>query len=102
MSISGAPDALSAKGILELPIGTWWFKNLSIKGGLVSIRSLIPQLEALIDYGKAKLSFAFDKEITIEEASKVYMEFSDHNFIKAHIRFDEHINHVPKKRKKME
>lgn len=43
----------------------------------------------------------FDKEITIEEAAEVYTEFSDRDFIKAHIRFDGHGNgHVPKKREK--
>jgi hypothetical protein len=45
----------------------------------------------------------FDKEITIEEAAEVYTEFSDRDFIKAHIRFDGHGNgHVPKKREKTE
>jgi threonine dehydrogenase-like Zn-dependent dehydrogenase len=94
---------LSAKGILELPIGTWWFKNLSIKSGPVSIRNLTPQLKALIDSGKGKPSFDFDKEITIEEVTKAYREFSDHEFAKAHIMFNGHGNGlVPNRKKKME
>lgn len=42
----------------------------------------------------------FDKEITIEEAAEAYTEFSDYDFTKPHIRFDEHRNgRVPKKKK---
>jgi threonine dehydrogenase-like Zn-dependent dehydrogenase len=54
-----------------------------------------------IDSGKVQPNFVFDKEITIEEAAEVYTEFSDHDFIKALIRFDGYGNgYVLKKREK--
>lgn len=96
-----ALNALSTRDILEIPIGTWRYKNLSIKVGSVSTRSLIPKLKAHIDGGKAKPSFVFDKEIHIEGGAAAYAWFSDHDFIKAHIKFDRH-GHEFKKRKKME
>jgi threonine dehydrogenase-like Zn-dependent dehydrogenase len=42
----------------------------------------------LIESGRVKPSFVFDREIHIEEAAKTYTEFSNHDFIKSVIRFD--------------
>ena len=46
-------------------------------------------LKKIIESGRANPGFIFDKEIRLEEARKAYLEFSDHKFIKAVIRFDD-------------
>jgi hypothetical protein len=43
----------------------------------------------LIESGKAKPSFIFDRELRIEDAAEAYKEFLDHDFIKSVIRLDD-------------
>jgi threonine dehydrogenase-like Zn-dependent dehydrogenase len=47
-------------------------------------------LKTLIDSGKAKPSFVFDKEYDIKDAAKAYEDFSEHKIIKAVFRFPKH------------
>jgi hypothetical protein len=42
----------------------------------------------LIESGRVKPSFVFDREIHIDDAAKAYTEFSNHDFIKTVIRFE--------------
>lgn len=58
---------------------------MSIKGGIVPLRQYQTALKKLIESGRAKPSFIFDKELRIEEAGKAYKDFSDHDFIKSYI-----------------
>ena len=53
------------------------------------MRQYQPALKKLIESGRAKPSFVFDKELRIEDAPEAYQEFSDHDFIKSVIRFDD-------------
>jgi threonine dehydrogenase-like Zn-dependent dehydrogenase len=85
-----APTPKFQKGIIDFPFGTLWLKQLSLKSGPVSIRDLVPTLKALIESGRAQPSFVFEREISIEQAHDAYEEFSNHEFVKAHIAFPEH------------
>jgi threonine dehydrogenase-like Zn-dependent dehydrogenase len=76
------------KGIFEIPFGESWFKGQSIKSGIVQLRQYQPALKRLIESGRAKPSFIFDRELRIEDAAEAYKEFSDHDFIKSVIRLD--------------
>jgi threonine dehydrogenase-like Zn-dependent dehydrogenase len=58
-----------------------------MQGGAVPMRKYQLSLKKLIESGRANPGSIFDKEIRIEEAGKAYIEFSDHDFIKAVIRF---------------
>ena len=77
------------KGIFEIPFGEAWFKGVIIKSGIVPLRQYHPALKRLIESGRAKPSFVFDREIRIEDAPAAYKEFSDHDFIKSVIRLDD-------------
>ncbi|KAH8784305.1 putative S-glutathione dehydrogenase [Hyaloscypha finlandica] len=83
----GATPALK-KGIFEIPFGESWIKGQSIKSGIVQLRQFQPALKRLIESGRAKPSFIFDRELRIEDAPEAYKEFSDHDFIKSVIRLD--------------
>ena len=76
------------KGIFEIPFGESWIKGQSIKSGIVQLRQFQPALKRLIESGRAKPSFIFDRELRIEDAPEAYKEFSDHDFIKSVIRLD--------------
>ena len=52
------------------------------------LRQYQPVLKKLIESGRAKPSFVFDRELRIEDAAKAYKEFSDHDFIKSYISFE--------------
>ncbi|PMD58295.1 putative S-glutathione dehydrogenase, partial [Hyaloscypha bicolor E] len=56
--------------------------------GIVQLRQYQPALKRLIESGRAKPSFIFDRELRIEDAAEAYKEFSDHDFIKSVIRLD--------------
>jgi threonine dehydrogenase-like Zn-dependent dehydrogenase len=76
------------KGIFEIPFGESWLKGQSIKSGIVQLRQFQPALKRLIESGRAKPSFIFDRELRIEDAPEAYKEFSNHDFIKSVIRLD--------------
>jgi hypothetical protein len=86
--VGGATPALK-NGIFEIPIGESWLKRQSIRSGIVPLREYQPALKRLIESGRAKPSFVFDREIRIEDAVEAYNEFSDHDFIKSVIRLDD-------------
>lgn len=52
------------------------------------MRQYQPALLKLIESGRAKPSFIFDRELKIEDAPEAYTEFSDHDFIKSVFRLD--------------
>ncbi|TAQ86646.1 hypothetical protein B7494_g5019 [Chlorociboria aeruginascens] len=83
-----APTAAAKNGLVTIPFGTVWLKSLSIKGGLAEPRPFQEVLKKLIDEGKAKPSFVFEKTFGIEEGPMAYREFSDHKFVKCVIRFE--------------
>ncbi|KAG0652516.1 putative zinc-type alcohol dehydrogenase [Hyphodiscus hymeniophilus] len=85
---AGAATAQEKKGIFEIPFASAWFKSQSIKGGIVPLRQYQPVLKKLIESGRVKPSFVFDREIRIEDAAKAYTEFSNHDFIKTVICFE--------------
>jgi len=79
-------------------------KNLSIRGGVVQIRLYQELLKKLIESGKAKPSFVFDKEFRIEDGAKAFREFSDQKIIKAWFNFERqydgvHVHHGKEKEK---
>jgi threonine dehydrogenase-like Zn-dependent dehydrogenase len=41
----------------------------------------------LIDSGKAKPSFVFDREFTIDQGAEAFEQFSEHKLVKAVFRF---------------
>jgi hypothetical protein len=77
------------KGIIEIPFGESWLKWQTIGSGIVPLRQYQPALKELIESGRAKPSFVVDKELRIEDAPEAYKGFSDHDFIKSVIRFDD-------------
>ena len=44
-------------------------------------------LKNLIESGKAKPSFVFEKEFKIEDGAEAYREFSEHKVVKVVFRF---------------
>ena len=44
----------------------------------------------MIDTGKAKPSFVFEREFRIEDGAKAYKLFNDKKILKAVFRFDNH------------
>lgn len=81
------PKSPKSKGIIPVPIGSLWFKNISIRGGVVAIRLYQQLLKNLIESGRATPSFVFTHEYNIEEGVKAFEEFSNHEIIKAVFRF---------------
>jgi threonine dehydrogenase-like Zn-dependent dehydrogenase len=79
-----------AKGILDVPIGDFWLKSLSIKGGICPIKNYQETLKTRIEEGAWKPSDIIDKEFKIEDAAKAYRDFADHKLIKPVFRFDHH------------
>lgn len=75
-------------GVLPFPVGEFWLKGLSMKGGIAPIRKFQELLKTLIERDNAKPSFVFTKEFKIEDGAKAFKEFSDHKLIKAVFRFD--------------
>jgi hypothetical protein len=65
----------------------FWAKGLSLRGGGVLIHQFQPLLKSLIDSGKARPGFVFDKEYRIEEGQKAFREFSEQKIVKAVFRF---------------
>lgn len=77
-----------ATGILPFPMGEWWTKGQTIRGGFVQLRLYQELLKNLIERGGAKPSFVFTKEYTIENAAIAYREFEEHKIIKAVFKFE--------------
>lgn len=73
---------------MSFPFGEWWFKSLSIKGGLVDTRRHQKLLQNLIESGKAKPSFVFDRKFHIDQANEAYLLFSKQFVTKAYFSFD--------------
>jgi threonine dehydrogenase-like Zn-dependent dehydrogenase len=84
----GAPNVAAAQGVLPIPIGIIWLKGLTVKGGPVQLRLYQELLKTLIESGKGKPSFVFDREFRIEDGAEAFREFSAHKLIKAVFRFD--------------
>jgi threonine dehydrogenase-like Zn-dependent dehydrogenase len=85
---AGSVKATAKKGLFEVPIGTVWLKSQLIRGGLVPLRTYQPTLKKLIESGRMRPSFIFDKGLRINDAPKAYAEFSNHDFIKGVILFE--------------
>jgi hypothetical protein len=77
------------KGIIEIPFGESLLKSQTIRSGIVPLRQYQPALKELIESGSAKPSFVVDKELRIEDVPEAYQGFSDHDFIKSVICFDD-------------
>jgi threonine dehydrogenase-like Zn-dependent dehydrogenase len=84
---SGAPKANTIPANIDFPISQLWIKGLSLKGSVISATDYIPEILPMIESGRAKPSFVFSKEISIEEAQKGYERFSKHLETKVAIRF---------------
>ncbi|RFU34661.1 hypothetical protein B7463_g1593, partial [Scytalidium lignicola] len=87
----GATTKATSKGILSFPVGEFWLKGLSIKGGVITTDLYKPTqllLKNLIERHNAKPSFVFDKEFRIEQAAEAFREFSEHKIIKGVFRFE--------------
>jgi threonine dehydrogenase-like Zn-dependent dehydrogenase len=81
----------AAKGILPVPIGDWWVKGQTLRGGIITAELYKPTqllLKNLIERDNAKPSFVFDKVFKIDNAPEAFREFSDHKLVKAVIQFD--------------
>lgn len=71
----GAPDPLSAKGMLLVPFGSLFEKGLSLGTGQCNVKAYNRYLRDLIISGRAKPSFVVSHECGIEEASGAYEKF---------------------------
>jgi hypothetical protein len=74
--------------LLNFPLGEWWIKSISMKGGLVDTRRYQNVLQVLIESGKAKPSFVFDKRFRLKDAKKAYRLFAKREIIKAYFVVD--------------
>lgn len=76
---AGTPLATDKQGEFPVLIGLFWFKGLSIRGGVAEIQRLQPMLQRLIESGKAKPSFVIDEILhSFEEVPPAYERFSSH------------------------
>jgi len=92
---AGAATKQEAQGILPVPIGDWWIKGQSLRGGAITsdlYRSTQLLLKKLIERDHAKPSFVFDREFRIEDAPEAFRLFSEHKLVKAVFRFDKEGN----------
>ena len=83
----GEPKLTPQLGVIEFDVATWYLKNVSINGGAVDQQAQAPALRSLIEAGRAKPGFVFDKTISIEEAPEAYRLFSERKVIKVAIQF---------------
>ena len=83
----GEPCMSPETGVIKFDIGTWWSKNISINGGLITANSAEPALRELIASGKAKPGFVFDKIISIDEAPNAYRLVDEKKVVKVAIKF---------------
>ncbi|OJJ05932.1 hypothetical protein ASPVEDRAFT_75149 [Aspergillus versicolor CBS 583.65] len=75
----GTPLATEKQGEFPVLIGLFWFKGLSMRGGVAEIQRLQPMLQRLIESGKAKPSFIIDEIVcSLEEVPRAYERFSNH------------------------
>lgn len=86
---AGTPLATDKQGEFPVLIGLFWFKGLSIRGGVAEIQRLQPMLQRLIESGKAKPSFIIDEVLhSLEEVPYAYERFSNHKIGKPVIQFN--------------
>ncbi|EYE91972.1 GroES-like protein [Aspergillus ruber CBS 135680] len=57
----GAPLATGKEGVFEVPLGSLWSKNLSVRGGVVQVKELQFLLKGLIDRGVARPRVVVDE-----------------------------------------
>jgi glutathione-independent formaldehyde dehydrogenase len=70
-----AEDEKKKQGILEVPLGDFWNKGITIGMGQCPVRKYDHMLRDLIIAGKAKPSFIVSHHITIDEAPEAYEMF---------------------------
>lgn len=86
---AGTPLANDKQGEFPVLIGLFWFKSLSVRGGVAEIQRLQPMLQRLIESGKAKPSFVIDEILGgLEEVPLAYERFSRHKIGKPVIRLN--------------
>jgi len=68
----GIPKGHTVKPTMEFPISDFWFKSLSIRGGVGGPRSLLPMLVELVKTGRARPGFIVSAEFDIDEAPEAY------------------------------
>ena len=83
----GEPNLTPKLGTIAFDVGTWWIKNVTINGGGVTVEDQEPALRNLIESGRAKPGFVFDKIIDIDQAPEAYRLFSEKKVEKVAIRF---------------
>lgn len=72
----GTPRGTTLSPNISFPITQWWEKNLSIKGGGVDPKPIIPILLELVKTGRAKPSFIISAEFQgLDEAPEGYRRF---------------------------
>ncbi|GJD02298.1 putative alcohol dehydrogenase [Colletotrichum higginsianum] len=70
-----------------LPMTEFFFKGLSVRGGLVDPKLVAPELVQLIASGRARPSFITSAVIGIEDAPEYYRRFNRQEESKVFIRF---------------
>ena len=70
-----ADDEKKKMGVLEIPLGAFWNKGITIGMGQCPVRKYDQFLRDLIISGKAKPSFIVSHHISLEEAPGAYAKF---------------------------
>ena len=84
----GTPRGSTISPNITFPITEFWTKNLSLKGGTVDSKPVVPQLLQLVKSGRARPGFIVSLEIPIEDAPIGYRRFNDHLETKVIINFE--------------
>jgi glutathione-independent formaldehyde dehydrogenase len=71
----GGEDGLKQKGILEIPLGAFWKKGITIGMGQCPVKQYNWKLRDLIIAGKAKPSFIVSHRVQLDEAPEMYEKF---------------------------
>lgn len=79
---AGTPKGHTVKPTMEFPISDFWFKSLSIRGGIPEPGPPLPMLVELVKSGRARPGFIVSAEFDIDEAPEAYRRFDRHLEIK--------------------
>lgn len=87
MDSPGTPNGGTIPQQVNISIGEFWLKGLTMHGGTIDALALIPELLPMVLSGKAKPSFVFSNTVGIDDAQLGYQRFSDHLDTKVAIVF---------------
>ncbi|KAK2025184.1 alcohol dehydrogenase GroES-like domain-containing protein [Colletotrichum zoysiae] len=85
-SSPGAPNGSKINPNISFPITDFWFKSLTIRGGIVQGRNTFAALVRLVENGQARPGFIVTAEFDLDDAPKAYKRFDEKREVKVLFR----------------